>query len=309
LFIIAYTKFAPFIPDYVDGPELRGITKNSKLFYFYILLSFSGIIYAFIRKKIPLRFIVFLQIPIFFLISWSVVKGDISNRFNKSPFDVAPKLIHSTIPKLELSKMAFIADPSALGIQTLSKIYYDEPNISIVSTETGSYIDLTSYIDLYKWIVVFGDYSYNKKFLYKKFDGFSILKLNDDRFIDFRSSRQGEVTHYTSTGMGIYEPWGSWSNQDVVRFSFDDKLPQRFQVILNAFSYPDNVNDEFQICYLYKCNIFRLNEKAEVLLFDFTGVESSNTIEFKVKNPIDIGGRKVGLGFIEIAIIESRSKK
>jgi hypothetical protein len=95
----------------------------------------------------------------------------------------------------------------------------------------------------------------------------------------------------------------------VVRFSFDDKLPQRFQVILNAFSYPDNVNDEFQICYLNKCNIFRLNEKPEVLLFDFTGVESSNTIEFKVKNPIDIGGRRVGLGFIEIEIIESRSKK
>jgi phosphoglycerol transferase len=308
LLFIGFTKFAPFIPDYVDGPELRGIVKYTKFFNVYVLLSLAGIIYALTRKKMPIRFIAYVQIPIFFLIAWTGVKGDISNRFNQSSFDAAPKIINSIIPKSEHSKMSFIADPSALGIQTLSKIYYDEPNIGIVSKKTGSHIDTESSSILHKWIILFGEYNYDKRLLYKKYQGFSILKLNDDRFIDFRLSGQGDAAPYTAIGLGSYEPWGAWSNEDVVRLNFDEKLPQRLQVVLNAFSYPDNANDEFQICYVNICKLFNLNESARVLLFDFEADDSGNSIEFKIKNPVDIGGRRVGLGFIEMEIKDLRGK-
>lgn len=111
-------------------------------------------------------------------------------------------------------------------------------------------------------------------------------------------------------GLSSFEPWGTWSSDDVVSFEFNMPLPNRFNILLTAHSFGPNINREFEARVGKNGIKFLLNGIDQKKILEFDNPTGSNTLTFIVPSPTspkDLGlsedDRKLGIGFVEVEIV------
>ncbi len=116
-------------------------------------------------------------------------------------------------------------------------------------------------------------------------------------------------------GMSAFEAWGRWSDADVggavVRFTFKDKLPAAFNLVVTAHAFGPNEGKPIQVKAGQVSQEFTIKKAAEsgTYTIKFEKVDG-NTLEFTPPAPTSPAslnkdtsdGRKLGIGFVSLKI-------
>jgi phosphoglycerol transferase len=117
------------------------------------------------------------------------------------------------------------------------------------------------------------------------------------------------------TGMSAPEPWGRWSDADaggpVVRFTFKNKLPEAFNLVLTAHAIGPNVGKPIQVKagQVIQTLIIKNTAESDTYMIKFDKVDG-NTLEFTPPaptSPVSLNKdtpdlRKLGIAFVFLKI-------
>jgi phosphoglycerol transferase len=116
-------------------------------------------------------------------------------------------------------------------------------------------------------------------------------------------------------GMSSFEGWGRWSDADasgpVVRFTFKDKLPAAFKLVVTANAFGPNEGKPIQVKAGKVVKELTIKNSAEpgTYIINFANVEG-NTLELTPPAPTSPeslnketpDARKLGIGFVSLKI-------
>jgi phosphoglycerol transferase len=302
------TAFVILKPNYVDSPEMRGIYSNKFIFYTLALGSLAAIILWIKKPKISLMIFIFLIYPCYLIASNYYVNLELRNRMYLSPYDKVAIFAAQFLTKKDTSNLVLIAPPSALGVQVLSQIYIDNPNVRILTLPEGSAINEQALGRSFKWVASSGEYPLDLPSNFGfKFDGFQINRIiSKTEVVDLSSDRWPGYIEYVK-GLGPAEPWGRWSRGKIVEIKFINPLPLDFSLRINASPYGNNVNKNFLVIVGKQERTFVLSGNNQEVVVDFSGEKNSHTIKIIIPEPSEEVGPMNGLGFGLIKLeIESK---
>lgn len=292
------TTYSILIPNYVDGPEMRGLYAN-KYFFHIIGISSVALMIIWVKKpKISLALFLFIFYPFYLLISNYYINIELRNRMHLSPYDRAAIFAAQFLPKIDTSSMVMVGSPPALGVLALSQIYIDNPNVSVITLPEGSVIDKENLGKDYKWILYTGDYSVGLPTSFGlKFDGFQISRIDSPiEVVNFSSDRWPGYIDYIK-GFGPAEPWGRWSRSKNLEIKFLKPLPAKFALHITASPYGENLNKKFMVDVGGEEKFFNLSANNQNVVLDFNNPSHSQLIKIVVPAPVMEEGVHQGIGF------------
>jgi phosphoglycerol transferase len=120
------------------------------------------------------------------------------------------------------------------------------------------------------------------------------------------------------SGFSRIEPWGRWTNANagLAKISFKEALPKKFILKLTAVSFGPNADSPTQIIVGGTIRDVVINRDVPgTYAITFDGIEGQREIEIRPPhpmspdhiNPANTDGRKLGIGLIEMKMIDQSS--
>ena len=113
----------------------------------------------------------------------------------------------------------------------------------------------------------------------------------------------------TVSGLSGHEPWGRWSEGEIVVFQFAEPLPTRFTLALTARAYGPNIGAPIKVKAGPSEQTLTLTAEAQTHRLSFTLTAPTDRLEFLIPQPISPADlqqgedpRKLGVGFIKLQI-------
>lgn len=134
-------------------------------------------------------------------------------------------------------------------------------------------------------------------------------KLGDG--IDFTKSHWPNFIR-DAEGVSNFEPWGLWSDEAKVTFTFTQQLPQRFTLILDAQAYASNVGQPIRVeIGDHHYSIELSSNVTQVKLVVDLKNSVADSISFFPPQPVSpkqindtADERRLGIGFVSLRIVE-----
>ena len=152
-----YTFLAPFTPNFVDCPELRGFTYNLTVFYVLSGISFLPLLYGYIQARAGAKIFLYLLMPLAVGFSTYYVNQELRQRLVPDVFDKAGIITKQFLPNEDLSRLVIVG--SGLSGLYRSLFYLDNPTASFETIPEGGGYDLAKVPAGKEWILVVGDHS------------------------------------------------------------------------------------------------------------------------------------------------------
>ncbi|MBK3505873.1 glycosyltransferase family 39 protein [Pseudomonas sp. MF6747] len=244
----ATTKMLPFMPSYVDGPEIRGYTLNAKLFMVLAGLSVFSVVLWVRSARDGALFFMFLYLPLSVVVTTIYNNVELRSRMTIDTYDKAGIFTKNYVPSNELAKLVVVGD----DVSSIFRVLFHLDNVDAV--RDASYIPGVSYTAAQmppnkKWVLAVGDVDFAKDdFEVKQLNGFSLARKGSAYpiIIDFSSGFLPYSVSHVS-GMSHSENWGAWSSASVVTMKFVKPLPEKFELILNAKAFGPNDGKVFNL--------------------------------------------------------------
>jgi len=301
----AIFTFKHFSPNYVDGPEIRGYFGSVWTFYLLYTLSIIALIIWIISPVFSKKFYLFIFIPFYVVMAGYYANKDLRSRLYLTPYDRAAIFSSMYLSNEESSKLTIIGAPEALGPLILSKIYFENTNVSVKTLPESSKINISDIEPGKNWILTVGSYDLvaNKSFEFLG-NGFTLHKVQTPELIDFKKiANSGAVSSYI--GLGQPESWGSWSfgREVIINFKYD--LPNSFKLTITASPYGSNINKDviIHVGDKYGKVVFKGDKDSQAINFDNVAIKTK-TISIEIPDPEKLGPNQfgIGLGLIEMKI-------
>ncbi len=303
-----YTFLVPFMPNFIDSPELSGLTSSPIVFYALSGISMAALALWVYSARAGAKIFLFLLMPLAVGFSTCDVNHELRLRVVPDVFDKAGIFAKQFLPDEELSKLVIAgSEPGGLF---RSLFYLDNPKASWKTIPQGAACDLSKLPAGKEWILVIGDHPLPENTFYQlQMNGFTLARTTGANTIDFREfSWPGIIS--SSHGLSSAEPFGRWSSSDVVTLEFRQPLPEKFAVHLLANAFGPNIGKEFVAHVADSAVRFRLGASFEERVLEFSNPKRSKIIRIDVPSPCSpkesglSGGdeRRLGIGFRELRI-------
>jgi phosphoglycerol transferase len=305
----AYSHLAPYIPSFVDSPELRGFTFNSSVFYVLSGLSlFSTALWVYADRS-GAKFFLYLFMPLAVCFSTFYVNQELRQRLVPDVFDKAGMFTKQYLSNEDISKVVVVGSNPAGLFRSL--FYLDNSKASLEVISKGSTYDLSKLPADKEWILVIGDHALSdSKFFQLPMNGFTLARAHGSNVIDFKKTVWPGVIS-SIHGLSSAEPWGTWSASDVVIFEYSMPLPEKFNVHLTAQAFGPNIGKEFEAHVGDRTVKFSLSAVAEEKILEFDNPTGSRILIINVPAPMSprelskgLSGddRSLGVGFVALKI-------
>jgi len=308
----AYTCMAPYTPNVVDSPELRGFTGDPTVFYILCGLAFAALAVWVFAARTGAKFFIYLFIPFAVILSAFYVNRDIRQRLVPDAFDRAGIFAKQYLPDTERSKVV-IAGSNIFGLLR-SLFHLDNPNAEMQKISQGDVYDLSKIPVGKEWVLVVGDHPFlGKPYFQLSLNGFTLARAIGADHIDFRTASWPGIISRAS-GLSRAERWGTWSDGDTVILEFVMPLPEKFTVHLVASAFGPNIGKEFTASVGDSATKFVLEAEPKEKVLEFNNPEKSRTIKIDIPapaSPKELGmssdSRKLGVGFLELRTVPVRN--
>jgi phosphoglycerol transferase len=305
-----WTNLAPYTPNYVDSPEIRGLHVNSALFKIVGILAISSLALWLVSKRRGLQFYCYLALPLFVAVSAYHVAREMNNRLTLDIYDTAGIFAKQYLADEDLSKVVVVG--SEAGGLFKSLYYLDNAKASLEILPRDVAFDLGKMSPDKSWILVVGDHELMGKSFYQvSMNGFTLVRASKDDAIDFKKRAWPGII-LKSKGLSSPEPWGTWSQSDTVAFEFAAPLPGEFEIHLVARAFGPNAGSEFEASVGESSAKFRLSTNDEKTIIKLKNPEGVRVVRIKIPNPVSpkalgLSGddRYLGIGFVEMRIVAS----
>ena len=171
-----YTRMAPYWPNLIDSPELRGFTRIKYAFYVLGGLSFFALALWVYSARFGARIFVYLFMPLALAYSTTNVNKDLRIRQKPDVYDKAGIFTKQYLSNEEISKLVVIGS-NGIGVFR-SLFYLDNPQSSQETIPEVSNYNLSKLPAGKEWILVVGDHSLSEKpFFQLPMDGFTLVRV------------------------------------------------------------------------------------------------------------------------------------
>ena len=171
-----YTHMAPYWPNYIDSPELRGFTRIKYAFYILGALSFIALALWVYSARFGARIFVYLFMPLAVAYSNHNVNMDLKARLIPDVFDKAGIFTKQYLSNEDLSKLVVVSSDGSGVFRSL--FYLDNPQSSQETIPKGSRYDLSKLPAGKEWILLIGDHSLSEKPIFQlPMDGFTLVRV------------------------------------------------------------------------------------------------------------------------------------
>ena len=289
-------KFAAYTPNFVDSPDLYGISSVPIIFYTLSVLSLVALVTWIFRPRLGNRIYIyaFLPLPIFFsilFINQELEKRRVPDVYDKAGVFVKQYLSAESRPDI------LVVGPSANGIfRTMFQL--DSPAVAMHTIAEidamGNSEAAKKMLSQKRWLLLFGNHPLPEETSFKlPMNGFTLSKIQGPNILDFKEASWPGVIAKAS-GLYPVELWGTWSNGNVT-LEFTKPLPEKFAIHLWAFTYGPLVGKEFTVHVGTHSGHFTLGPTStKVSVIEFDNPERSNTITFDI--PSTTSPKSAGLG-------------
>ena len=173
-----YTRMAPYWPNFIDNPELRGFTRIKYAFYVLGVLSFFALLLWVYSARLGARIFVYLFMPLALAYSTHNVNMDLRARFIPDVYDKAGIFTKQYLSNDDLSKLVVVSSDGTRVFRSL--FFLDNPQSSQETIPKGSRYDLSKLPAGKEWILLIGDHSLSEKpFFQLPMDGFTLFRVTD----------------------------------------------------------------------------------------------------------------------------------
>lgn len=136
-----FTKLAPYSPNFIDSPELRGFIYSTPAFYVLSFMSIISLMLWIYSISIGAKFFLYLFLPFSILTSTFFINYDVRGRINTNVYDSAGLFTKQYFKNIGMSdedivsKVAIIGQDSAGLFRTL--FYIDNSRISMDDSKSA----------------------------------------------------------------------------------------------------------------------------------------------------------------------------
>jgi phosphoglycerol transferase len=297
-----------YVPTFVDSAELRGLTGQPILYW---LLGGVGLFAALIwvyRPRSGGQIFLWLFMPLMVVLGNYQINLDQNPRKEPDVYDKAGIFIRQFLGKDREDLLVITPNPAA-GLRTLFHI--DSASTAISTVGANEVLDLVGLAKQKPWILLIGDYNFERSFApyIIRLDGFTLLRIPRKELIDFRKGVWPGIINDHS-GIGLAEPWGTWSTADTVKFVLSKPLPERFKLRIVGRAFGPNIRQPIAVLVNgQQAGQFQLEQDNSEITVTGTASEKSYTLEFRIPAPtapvtVNQGAdqRTLGIGLVEMEI-------
>ena len=279
-----FTQLAPYIPSFVDNPEIRGFTFNPVAFYSLCGISLLSLVLWVYSARFGAVVFMYVFMPLAVGVSTFYVNQELRRHHAADVFDKAGLFTRQFLLPEDVSKVIVVGSEPAGLFRTL--FHLDDPKASLETIPKGAAFDLSKQLPAGKeWALVIGDHALADDTFYRlPMEGFTLARAFAPDTIDFRKAAWPGIVS-SARGLSSAERWGAWSDSDVVTFQFSRPLPGKFKLHLVAHAFGPNVGKEF-VAYVGDSAIrFSLGADVEETVLEFDNPKKSETLRIDVPWP------------------------
>jgi phosphoglycerol transferase len=316
----AVTALAPYTPNFVDSPEIRGLAYRSDTFYMLTAIGLISLLCWIRECRLGSQIFLFVLAPPAFILTSYFSSVELRNRLVPDVFDRAGIFAHQYLEGSTSHLAVMGSNPAGLF---RSLFYIDSPQASMVEIPTGSPADLRRAVYPHpaftntlsriagdnEWLLVIGDHAPPNGVRFAlPLNGFSLFRVAKSYEIDFtRKSWPGILSRVQ--GLSYAESWGAWSDGSKVTLEFQAPLPRSIMLHLKAHAFGPNVGQKFTIQIGAESAEFVLTESPQEFAIPFRTSEASASIVISIPSPIspkELGfsndSRNLGIAFYRLNV-------
>ncbi len=171
-----YTFLAPYVPMFIDSPELRGFTYNRTVFYILSGISFLALAVWVYSARAGAKIFVYLLMPLAVGFSTYYVNQELRQRLVPNVFDKAGIVTKQLLPNEELSRLVVVGSDECGMYRTL--FYLDNPTASFEKIPLRSPCDVSKLPVGKVWVLVIGDHALSEAMCCQlPMDGFTLARV------------------------------------------------------------------------------------------------------------------------------------
>lgn len=303
----AYTQFSPYMPSIVDGPELRGFTFSSNVFYILAALSFSSVALWTYSTGSGAKVFLYLFMPVAVAFSTFFVNQQLRQRLLPDVFDKAGIFTKQYLGHEEISKVVVVG--SDLGGLFRSLFYLDNSHATLEAIPRGATYDPATLAEGKEWVLIIGDHALpGDEYFEIPMSGFTLARVRELNIVDFRKASWPGVLARTR-GLSSAESWGTWSSSAEVRLEFSTALPRKFTMHLTGHAFGPNVDRDFIAAVGHQKFKFSLGATSEARVFQIDNPSREKVVKIIVPSPtspkelgISKDDRSLGIGLTRLEI-------
>lgn len=307
-----WTNLTPYTPSYVDSPEIRGLHINHFAFQIIGGLLVLALAFWVVFRRKGIQLYLYLALPLFVGVSSYHVGLELNNRLNQDVYDKAGIFTRQYLAADDISKVVIIGSEAAGLFRALYYLDNAKASLDIISRDAD--YDLAKLSPDKEWILLIGDHKLIGNFFYQiPMNGFSLVRATTVNAIDFKKGVWPGII-LKARGLSSPEPWGTWSQSDMVLFEFAGPLPNEFELHLIAHAFGPNVDGEFEASVGANTSKFRLSANDEEKIIKLNNPEGARVVRIKIPNAISpkalgLSGddRNLGIGFVEMKVVPSKN--
>lgn len=302
-----YTKFEAFTPNYLESPELRGLTFNTGVFYFLAALSLLSLFAWAYHAQMGARIFIYIFMPLVIIFSNIYVNREIRYRLVPDVFDKAGLFTKHYLADDQLEKLA-VGGENRRGL-ILSLFHIDTPQATIYSMPLDDKDYFSELPHDRNWILLFGENSLTENTYFQiRHQGFTLARIHGSFNLDFSKFRLPGFILKTR-GLSSTEGWGRWSLGKTTVLEFKTSLPEEFTVKLEAAAFGPNVGKDILVHVGNITKSFVLDSEAEEIVLSFHTDGHRRKILFDIPSPASPkelawseDQRKLGIAFFRMNI-------
>ncbi len=171
-----YMRMAPYWPNYIDSPELRGFTRIKYAFYVLGALSFIALALWVYSARFGARIFIYLFMPLTLAYSNHNVNMDLKARLVPDVFDKAAIFTKQYLSNEDVSKLVVVSSDGSGVFRSL--FFLDNPQSSQETILKGSRYNLSKLTADKEWILLIGDHPLSEKPSFQlPMDGFTLIRV------------------------------------------------------------------------------------------------------------------------------------
>lgn len=171
-----YTRMAPFWPNMIDSPELRGFIRIKYAFYVLGGFSFISLALWVFSVRTGTKVFLFLFMPLAVAYSTHNVNMDLRARLIPDVYDIAGIFTKQYLSDEDRSKLVVVGSDRLRIYRSL--FYLDNPQSSLETIPEGSSYNLSNLPTGKEWILVIGNHPLPEKPSFQlPMDGFTLVRI------------------------------------------------------------------------------------------------------------------------------------
>jgi phosphoglycerol transferase len=299
-----WTRMVGYTPGIADSPELTAFTYDQCAYTVLGSLSVVCAVISLYRLRLGSVMYVWLFLPLTMVSSAYYINQEMRMRLVPDVYDEAGQFVDRYLGA-DVSKLAIIA-PELSSIFR-AHFYMKSQETTMVSLQNNSHITADVLHFGTEWLLLIGPYNnpfvenqlihipvkaapynlskFNIAIPDQQVSYYTLLNVAPKFIIDFSKASFPPALRNVE-GLSVAEPIGRWSVGNEVILTFQDKLPKRFDILIEASAFGPNIGKDVIIIVNGKRYFATFGEQISVVNISTSSEKSGDNLKILIPHPI-----------------------